>query len=103
MDPKHGIINGLLCTFNLPHQDDEFLEKATDLLTAEVLGQLENSNWKERLAGMEKFTQLVKSMSPNEVPCQICVRAVNKKPGLKETNFQVRNEPRHKKTCLLGL
>ena len=70
-------------------QDEDFLEKATDLLTAELLGQLENSNWKERLAGMEKFTQIVKSMTPSEIPCQICVRAVNKKPGLKETNFQV--------------
>ena len=70
-------------------QDDEFLDKASELLTPEVMAQLENSNWKERMEGMEKFTKLVKGMAPGDIPCQICVRAVNKKPGLKEANFQV--------------
>ena len=41
------------------------------------------------MEGMEKFTRLVKGMAPGDIPCQICVRAVNKKPGLKEANFQV--------------
>ena len=38
---------------------------------------------------MEKFARTVKGMAPGDIPCQICVRAVNKKPGLKEANFQV--------------
>ena len=65
------------------------MDKASELLTPEVMAQLENSNWKERMEGMEKFTKLVKGMVPGDIPCQICVRAVNKKPGLKEANFQV--------------
>ena len=28
-------------------------------------------------------------MTKDEIPCQVCVRTVTKKPGLKETNFQV--------------
>ena len=33
--------------------------------------------------------QILKLMSKEEIPCQVCVRTVTKKPGLKETNFQV--------------
>lgn len=28
-------------------------------------------------------------MSKDDIPCQACVRTITKKPGLKETNFQV--------------
>ena len=37
------------------------------------------------------FLQVVKGMSRDDIPCQVFVRTIAKKPGLKETNFQVRN------------
>ena len=58
-------------------------------LPEETRRQLESSNWKERLAGMERFTQVVKMTEKNDLPTQICVRTVLKKPGLKDNNFQV--------------
>lgn len=33
--------------------------------------------------------QVVKTMSKEEIPCQVFVRVLKKKPGMKETNFQV--------------
>ena len=70
-------------------QDDAVEEKAGALLPADCIAGLANANWKERLAAMEKFTEVVKMTSRNEIPCQALVRTVAKKPGLKETNFQV--------------
>jgi cytoskeleton-associated protein 5 len=65
------------------------IEKATELLGAEMLTQLENSNWKERLAGMENMTTMLRRMTKDMIPCQVCVRTLAKKPGFKDNNFQV--------------
>ncbi|XP_070200256.1 cytoskeleton-associated protein 5-like isoform X2 [Littorina saxatilis] len=69
--------------------DEAVEEKATEALSAGVLTGLANANWKERLAAMEKFADTVKSMSKEEVQSQVFVRSIQKKPGLKENNFQV--------------
>ncbi|KAJ8298919.1 hypothetical protein KUTeg_022979 [Tegillarca granosa] len=69
--------------------DETVEEKATDFFSADVLKQLDSSNWKERLAAVENMTQVVKGKEKKEIPCQVVVRTVNKKPGLKDTNFQV--------------
>ncbi|KAK3102168.1 hypothetical protein FSP39_009299 [Pinctada imbricata] len=69
--------------------DEAVAEKAEVLFTGEVLKQLENANWKERLAGMERVTEVIKGMSREEIKCQVVVRTVCKKPGLKDNNFQV--------------
>ena len=29
-------------------------------------------------------------MEPKEIPCQVCIRTIAKKPGIKDNNFQVR-------------
>jgi len=65
------------------------LEKAQELLTAEVVSKLEDSNWKERLDGIEKMSTLVKRLPKESIPCQVCVRTIAKKPGFKDNNFQV--------------
>ena len=39
-------------------QDDAVEEKMGALISAETVAGLANSNWKERLASMEKFTQV---------------------------------------------
>lgn len=33
-------------------------DRAQTMLSTEILAQLANSNWKERLAGMEEFTKV---------------------------------------------
>uniref|UniRef100_A0A672HBA9 Cytoskeleton associated protein 5 n=1 Tax=Salarias fasciatus TaxID=181472 RepID=A0A672HBA9_SALFA len=63
-------------------------ELAAAVLPASCLQQLDSANWKERLASMEEF-QRVSTMDRAAMPCQALVRMLTKKPGLKETNFQV--------------
>nr|DBA17482.1 TPA: hypothetical protein GDO54_002918 [Pyxicephalus adspersus] len=64
-------------------------EKAAAVLPATCMQQLDSSNWKERLASMEEFQKTVETMERNEIPCQALVKMLAKKPGFKETNFQV--------------
>ncbi|XP_029438954.1 cytoskeleton-associated protein 5 isoform X2 [Rhinatrema bivittatum] len=64
-------------------------EKAASVLPATCLQQLDSANWKERLASIEEFQKAVELMERNDMPCQALVRMLAKKPGWKETNFQV--------------
>ncbi|CAJ1057303.1 cytoskeleton-associated protein 5 isoform X2 [Xyrichtys novacula] len=62
---------------------------AAGVLPASCLQQLDSANWKERLASMEEFQRAVETMDKTAMPCQALVRMLAKKPGWKETNFQV--------------
>ncbi|KAM6937380.1 cytoskeleton-associated protein 5 [Xenentodon cancila] len=62
---------------------------AAGVLPASCLQQLDSANWKERLASMEEFQRAVETMDKVVMPCQALVRMLAKKPGWKETNFQV--------------
>lgn len=62
---------------------------AAGVLPALCLQQLDSANWKERLASMEEFQRAVETMDKAQMPCQALVRMLAKKPGWKETNFQV--------------
>lgn len=64
-------------------------EKAAAVLPATCMQMLDSANWKERLASMEEFQKAVEVMERSEMPCQALVRMLAKKPGWKETNFQV--------------
>ncbi|XP_035251998.1 cytoskeleton-associated protein 5-like isoform X2 [Anguilla anguilla] len=64
-------------------------EKAAAVLPASCMQLLDSGNWKERLASMEEFQKAVEVMEKSEMPCQALVRMLAKKPGWKETNFQV--------------
>ncbi|NXU51845.1 CKAP5 protein, partial [Turnix velox] len=64
-------------------------EKAAAVLPASCIQQLDSGNWKERLACMEEFQKAVELMERSEMPCQALVKMLAKKPGWKETNFQV--------------
>ncbi|XP_040836133.1 cytoskeleton-associated protein 5 isoform X2 [Ochotona curzoniae] len=64
-------------------------EKASAVLPPTCIQLLDSSNWKERLACMEEFQKAVELMDRSEMPCQALVRMLAKKPGWKETNFQV--------------
>ncbi|RUS89220.1 hypothetical protein EGW08_003030 [Elysia chlorotica] len=69
--------------------DEAVDEKAAALLPGDTLSNLVSANWKERLAAMETFVKVVSSTSKDDIPAQACVRTLCKKPGLKDTNFQV--------------
>ncbi|XP_047658144.1 cytoskeleton-associated protein 5 isoform X2 [Tachysurus fulvidraco] len=64
-------------------------EKAAAVLPASCMQLLDSANWKERLASMEEFQRAVEQMDKTQMPCQALVRMLAKKPGWKETNFQV--------------
>uniref|UniRef100_A0A3B4WQQ0 Cytoskeleton associated protein 5 n=1 Tax=Seriola lalandi dorsalis TaxID=1841481 RepID=A0A3B4WQQ0_SERLL len=64
-------------------------ELAANVLPGSCLQQLDSANWKERLASMEEFQRAVETMDKGVMPCQALVRMLAKKPGWKETNFQV--------------
>jgi len=70
-------------------QDEAVEEKATEVLGAEVMAKLDQANWKERLSGMETATSAVRRMTRDMIPCQVIVRIIARKPGLKDNNFQV--------------
>uniref|UniRef100_A0A3Q3VRP5 TOG domain-containing protein n=1 Tax=Mola mola TaxID=94237 RepID=A0A3Q3VRP5_MOLML len=64
-------------------------ELAAGVLPSFCLQQLDSANWKERLASMEEFQRSVETMETTLIPCQALVKMLAKKPGWKETNFQV--------------
>jgi cytoskeleton-associated protein 5 len=68
---------------------DAVEEKALELFGAEIINGLSNANWKERLTAVESLANCIKRMPSDEVPCQIIVRTLAKKPGFKDPHFQV--------------
>jgi len=64
-----------------------------DVFPAEIVAQLADSNWKQRLEGMDKLADWVK-LDGRDADAEVIVRyLVGKKPGPKESNFQVRPLP----------
>lgn len=75
------------------YSPEEIEEMATELLPAEIITGLVDSNWKTRLAAVTQLSDSIKAMDSAEVhPTQVIVRILAKKPGFKDTNFQVRIE-----------
>ena len=72
------------------HPDDAEA-RAADLIPAGIAAQLASGAWKERLAGMSEFNDWLK-LEAETVESEIIVRALGKKPGWKESNFQVMAE-----------
>ncbi|XP_014474078.1 PREDICTED: cytoskeleton-associated protein 5 isoform X2 [Dinoponera quadriceps] len=71
------------------YSPEEVDELAAQLLPAEVISGLVDSNWKTRLQAVTQLSDTVKSMDPADVSGQVIVRTLAKKPGFKDTNFQV--------------
>ncbi|PWN24656.1 ARM repeat-containing protein, partial [Jaminaea rosea] len=67
---------------------DDAESRAADLIPSEISGQLANSNWKERLAGIQAFHSWL-DREAEALESELIVRALGKKPGWKESNFQV--------------
>ncbi|XP_076289585.1 msps cytoskeleton-associated protein 5 isoform X1 [Lasioglossum baleicum] len=68
---------------------EEIDEMAVQYLPGDILPGLVDTNWKTRLSAVEQLLENVKQMNPSEVPTQVLVRTLAKKPGFKDTNFQV--------------
>ena len=59
-----------------------------------LLEQLVNTNWKERLASHEQFTEFVEGLQPQDMQSLLFVKVLARKPGWKDSNFQVRERDR---------
>ncbi|KAF9948601.1 Microtubule-associated protein, microtubule dynamics during spindle orientation [Mortierella alpina] len=62
-------------------------EQAAEFLTPELIAEFGDSSWKVRLEAMEKLHELVESNTDFEA--ELITRVLAKKPGWKESNFQV--------------
>ncbi|XP_043269757.1 protein mini spindles isoform X2 [Venturia canescens] len=68
---------------------EEVDELASQMLSPEIISGLTDSNWKTRLSASEQLSEAISQMESSEVNCQVIVRTLGKKPGFKDTNFQV--------------
>lgn len=68
---------------------EEIDEKATEILPADVVSGLCDANWKTRLSAAESFLSAIDGIESKTGNAQVLVRTLCKKPGFKETNFQV--------------
>ncbi|XP_012235678.1 protein mini spindles isoform X2 [Linepithema humile] len=68
---------------------EEIDEMAAQLLPAEVIAGLVDGNWKTRLAAVTQLLDAIRMMDPAEMSAQVIVRTLARKPGFKDTNFQV--------------
>ncbi|CAO1624883.1 unnamed protein product [Parajaminaea phylloscopi] len=67
---------------------DEAESRASEAVPPEIATQLSDSNWKERLAGIQALNGWV-SKEADGLESELVVRALGRKPGWKESNFQV--------------
>ena len=68
---------------------EEVDERASELFPSDCLAGLTDTNWKTRLSAVEQFNQIATGLDPSEINSQLLCKILNKKPGLKDTNFQV--------------
>nr|CAH0109138.1 unnamed protein product [Daphnia galeata] len=64
-------------------------EKAAAILPPDVITGITDANWKTRLGAMESLMQTIQTLDRVDIPTQVLVRTLCKKPGLKDNNFQV--------------
>lgn len=92
--PASGGLSKSASTKNvLPTERDlsqeEVDETAAEILPPEVIADLVNSDWKQRLSAVQNFQQALSSFDAKCGHTQVLLRVLAKKPGLKDTNFQV--------------
>ncbi|GIY80106.1 hypothetical protein CDAR_186242 [Caerostris darwini] len=69
--------------------EEDVLEKASEILTDDVINGLGSSNWKDRLVAVERFFEAIQAMEKGSLPAQCLIKLLAKKPGFKENNFQI--------------
>ncbi|TIC50770.1 ARM repeat-containing protein [Wallemia mellicola] len=74
--------------FSMSAEDAE--AKATEVIPETLVNQLGDSNWKERLQGMEDLHKwCIDDQNHQQLSCEVLFRFLSKKPGWSEKNFQV--------------
>ncbi|XP_049292206.1 protein mini spindles isoform X4 [Anopheles funestus] len=68
---------------------EEIDERAGEMLPPDALGGLMDANWKTRLSAVESFAGAIAGLETKPGLSQILLRSLAKKPGFKDTNFQV--------------
>lgn len=68
---------------------EEVDEKVMELLPNDVVTGMADANWKQRLAAVESMAVFINDLDNTNNTSQILVRTMAKKPGFKDTNFQV--------------
>ncbi|XP_075732811.1 cytoskeleton-associated protein 5-A-like [Rhipicephalus microplus] len=68
--------------------DEEVQSRAAALFPEETLAALGSANWKDRLSAIEKMKEVVEAME-GSLPVQVIAKTLCRKPGLRDTNFQV--------------
>lgn len=63
--------------------------RASEFISEQILNDVAQSAWKVRLAAMESLYSFFDGQDPIDTEPEIVVRALSKKPGWKEMNFQV--------------
>jgi cytoskeleton-associated protein 5 len=72
--------------YKMSQEDAE--AQAESVLPPSIYGELANSNWKLRLAAMEELQAWLEG-DGSTTEAELIVRILSKKPGWKESNFQV--------------
>ncbi|XP_064399412.1 cytoskeleton-associated protein 5-like isoform X3 [Halichondria panicea] len=70
---------------------EEVEEKANAVLPSGMLDRLADPKWKERLEACEEFKKFVEGLSPSEMQSLLFCKVLARKPGWKDSNFQVMN------------
>uniref|UniRef100_A0A182MWU9 TOG domain-containing protein n=1 Tax=Anopheles culicifacies TaxID=139723 RepID=A0A182MWU9_9DIPT len=68
---------------------EEIDERASEMLPPDAIGGLMDANWKTRLSAVESFAGAIAGLETKPALSQILLRSLAKKPGFKDTNFQV--------------
>lgn len=71
------------------HSDEEALSVFEGILRPTLFAGLTDTNWKTRLESVEELLKSFSVAIPNEINCELLVRFIGKRPGWKESNFQV--------------
>ena len=82
---------GKVLTTERDMSPEEVQAKADEIIPANILSGLVDSNWKNRLAAVESFQQQIGDFD-SKMPgiSQVLIKSISsRKPGLKEMNFQV--------------
>ncbi|XP_044749386.1 protein mini spindles isoform X2 [Coccinella septempunctata] len=61
----------------------------SDKIGANIMSDISSANWKTRLAAVEQLQSELQTQESKDLPCQALVKFLSRKPGLKDTNFQV--------------
>ena len=87
---KGGADNKKATTPEEPDLSQETVEeRAAEIFGTECCTGLSSNNWKERQQAIETITNKIKVMPSDEVPVQVIIRTLARKPGFKDTHFQV--------------